>query len=440
MATVKAFVRVAARKKSVNIRFRLSDGRGFQLFHTSEIEVDPAIWDNKKQEIKPRSFCLPTTHAEITTGVAARKALILDIYNAAPGKDGLTSEWLEEEIDKRLHPEKYDIDEPVADAFFIDFDEFLKKRKYSDWRIKSFSVVIRALKRYEIFARMTEPNFRLSLDSISTERLDDIDAFLRAEHTLFEKHPAIYEAVPESRPPKPRGQNTINGIFTKLRTFYIWAKKTGKTTNNPFENYAIEESVYGTPCYITIDEREKLYHTNLSRHPRVAVQRDIFVFQCLIGCRVGDFMKMTKSNIINGAIEYIARKTKDGHPVTVRVPLNPTARAILDKYKDCGDRLLPFILPQDYNDDIKLAFLAARLRRPVVVLDTLTREPVIRPLNEIASSHMARRTFVGNLYKKVKDPNLVGALSGHKEGSRSFARYRDIDEDMKVDLVNLLEK
>lgn len=60
-------------------------------------------------------------------------------------------------------------------------------------------------------------------------------------------------------------------------------------------------------------------------------------------------------------------------------------------------------------------------------------------MNEIASSHLARRTFVGNLYKQVKDPNLVGSLTGHKEVSKAFARYRDIDEDMKKDLVKLLE-
>jgi intN1 len=30
-------------------------------------------------------------------------------------------------------------------------------------------------------------------------------------------------------------------------------------------------------------------------------------------------------------------------------------------------------------------------------------------------------------------------LSGHKEGSKAFARYRDIDEDMKKELVNMLE-
>lgn len=79
------------------------------------------------------------------------------------------------------------------------------------------------------------------------------------------------------------------------------------------------------------------------------------------------------------------------------------------------------------------------LTRSITVINSVTREPEVKALNEVASSHLARRTFVGNLYKQVKDPNLVGSLSGHKEGSKAFARYRDIDEDMKKDLVKLLE-
>ena len=50
---------------------------------------------------------------------------------------------------------------------------------------------------------------------------------------------------------------------------------------------------------------------------------------------------------------------------------------------------------------------------------------------------MLRRTFIGNIYKLVKDPNLVSALTGHVEGSRAFTRYRTID--MKKDLVKMLE-
>ena len=229
-------------------------------------------------------------------------------------------------------------------------------------------------------------------------------------------------------------------MFTKLRTLFRWAVDQGKTDNNPFTHFSVEECVYGTPYYITIEERNTLYNTDFGSNSALAVQRDIFVFQCLIGCRVGDLYKMTKANVINGGIEYIPRKTKDGRPVTVRVPLNSIAKEILERYKDLpGDSLLPLISQQKYNVAIKKMFLAAGLTRPVVVYNPTTSEQEIRPLNEVASSHLARRCFIGNLYKQVKDPNLVGALSGHKEGSRAFARYREIDEDMKRDLVSMLE-
>jgi site-specific recombinase XerD len=297
------------------------------------------------------------------------------------------------------------------------------------------------MKRYELYVQVIgDKSFMLALDNITPNVLNDFDAFLRNEHLFAKQYPEIYRKVPESRTPEPRGQNTINGVFAKIRTFFIWAVSNEKTTNNPFNKFKIEECVYGTPYYISIDERNKLYNTDLSHRPGLETQRDIFVFQCLIGCRVADLYKLTRQNVINGAIEYIARKTRDGRPVTVRVPLNAIAKEILAKYADFeGKTLLPYISEQQYNKSIKEAFTMAELTRPVVTLDALTRESVIRPLNEIASSHLARRCFVGNLYKQVKDPNLVGALSGHKEGSRAFARYREIDEEMKEELVKMLE-
>ena len=46
--------------------------------------------------------------------------------------------------------------------------------------------------------------------------------------------------------------------------------------------------------------------------------------------------------------------------------------------------------------------------------------PEPRPIYEVLSSHSARKAFAGNMYKNVKDPNLVCALTGHKEGSKAF--------------------
>ncbi|MFR9556108.1 MAG: site-specific integrase [Rikenellaceae bacterium] len=452
MATVTAFIRVSTKKvKKANVRFRLRDGRKMQLLFASDIEVNPEYWDSNKQELKAKILYDTAKRAEFNKSVADIKNIILNIYNSAPIKESLTSDWLKDEIDKALHPEKYDLKEKQK-TFFETYDYFLESRKISEVRKRNFRVIYRALQRYELYKRLTKvKGFSLSLDTITPETLRDIEQFLSNEYKFFEEdengklccnneYRPIYEAIPESRTPQQRGQNTLNDIFTKLRTFFLWAIEIGKTTNNPFKNFAIEECVYGTPYYITIDERNKLFRTNLSRHPKLAIQRDIFVFQCLIGCRVGDLYKFTRNNVINGAIEYIPRKTKEGRPVTVRVPLNSISKEILERYSDIeGLRLFPFISEQKYNIAIKRIFLAAGLTRPVTIINPTTREPEVRPINEMASSHLARRCFVGNLYKQVKDPNLVGALSGHKEGSKAFARYREIDEGMKQDLVNLLE-
>ena len=160
----------------------------------------------------------------------------------------------------------------------------------------------------------------------------------------------------------------------------------------------------------------------------------------MVGCRVGDFYKLTKKNLVNGALEYIQEKTRNHNPRTIRVPLNDIAKTILERYKDYnGETLLPFISEQKYNQAIKEAFRLAGLNRIVTVLNPLTREPEQKYLYEVATTHTARKTFIGNMYKKVKDPDLVSSVSGHKEGSKAFRRYREIDDEMKQELVNLLD-
>lgn len=76
--------------------------------------------------------------------------------------------------------------------------------------------------------------------------------------------------------------------------------------------------------------------------------------------------------------------------------------------------------------------------RMVTILDTHGYQTVQKPLYEVASSHTARKTFVGNLYKQIPDPNLIASMSGHVDGNRAFACYRNIDDDMKRRLVEMI--
>ena len=59
MATIKAIVRSTKKSGTANIRFRVSDGRGVQLFHVSDIEVEISLWDNDKERINTKKVCTP---------------------------------------------------------------------------------------------------------------------------------------------------------------------------------------------------------------------------------------------------------------------------------------------------------------------------------------------------------------------------------------------
>jgi len=430
------------------IRVRFKHGIIDQQAKTN-IFIPAEHWNNEsKQIIVPNFRVITAEKKELVKYLTEQSeklnelvSIIQTSFNEAD-KKSITPDWLKTVIDKHNFPNRTEL-APMVQTFFESFDEFLQKRPLSEIRKKNFRVIVRALQRYELYTCKKmggNRDFSLSFDRFTPDMLRDLTDFLKKENEIRKEYPELYELCPEYHDPKPRGQNTINDILTKLRTLFLWAVESGKTANNPFRKFSVEDCVYGTPYYISVDERNKLYKTDLSHRPALETQRDIFVFQCLIGCRVSDLYKFTKQNVINGAIEYIARKTKDGRPVTVKVPLNAIAREILNKYADYnGETLLPYISDQKYNKAIKEAFTIAGLTRMVITLDPLTREGVVRPLNEIASSHLARRCFVGNLYKHYKDPNIVASLSGHKEGSRAFARYRDIDDTIKIEAVKILE-
>lgn len=359
----------------------------------------------------------------------------------------LTKDFFTEAIQRFKNPQK--AEEKSRKDIFEALNDYISTSGLAEARLNHYRVLCRALGRYELYKQKANKKFKVTFDGITENTLEDFVNFFRDEPNLYDLHPDIYEAIPavtrtqrKPKRPAPRGENTINCKMKMFRAFFNWAIKKGYTENYPFAKFTIGGEKYGTPFYITIEERNKLAEHDFSKRPGLEVQRDIFIFQCLIGSRVSDLYGMTTSSVIDGAVEYIPQKTKTERPEVVRVPLNQQAADLIAKYHEDGEkgnhRLFPFISEQKYNSAIKEMLKLAGIDRMVTILDSVTGKEVKKPIYEVASSHMARRTFIGNLYKKVKDPNLVGSLSGHKEGSKAFARYREIDEDIKKELVNML--
>lgn len=427
-------------KHEVLIRFR--HGKKIDQYAKTTVFINPEYWSDNKQTISIPNIrlltyekkCLLAELHEQKEKLEAISALVQTSFQSIE-KKSITNDWLTKLIKDYNNPKP--LAEEISDSFFEAFNSYINLRQFSDHTRKHYRVVWRTMKRFELYKKLT-----LTFDNITPDLLVEFERFLTVEHQLAElsKYQKILEEVPESRTPQPRGKNSIFDFMKKLRSFFLWAINNDITNNNPFKHYKVAECVYGTPYYISIEERNHLYHFDLSATPHLAQQRDIFVFQCVIGCRVSDLWAMTKSNIINGAVEYIPRKTKEGRAVTVRVPLNSIALEIINKYKDYDSvKLFPLTSQPRYNIDIKKFFRLAGLTRMVTIINPTTREEEQQPLCDIASSHLARRCFIGNLYKQVKDPNLIAKLSGHKEGSQAFCRYRDIDEETSRQLVKMLE-
>lgn len=437
----------------------------------NRIRIATGIWVDAKRWGKKNEINIPNIPGEEQKILLEKKdkLKVLTEYvekavQLTEDKSTIDKPYLEKLIRKFHKPSK--AKREFEKSFFEVIDTYLAAHKLSENRLKNFRVLIRCLHRFDLYKKKSGGRgFTLSFANLTPELLRQIEDFLLDEKSVFLQYPEIYEQFPYSakvavktpkrkRPPtldeegnevpkgmpQPRGQNTVSDMLTRFRAFILWAIDNGYTANNPFKHFTIGEIVYGTPIYISNEERNQLLEADLSDDKELETQRDIFVFQCLVGCRVSDLYKMTYRSIINDAVEYIPRKTKEDRPITVRVPLNDTARRLIAKYQDYdSESLFPFNTEQHYNRKIKETFRRAGLDRIVTVLDQQTRQEVQKPLYEVASSHMARRTFIGNIYKKVKDPNLVGALSGHKEGSKAFARYRTIDDDMKKELIGFLD-
>lgn len=365
-------------------------------------------------------------------------------------KTDINAGWLKNTVERHLHPERFNKRLNKKTIYDMAHGYIVGKSFDKDY-IKRFNVLLRTIARYEGFIRNTDKdhrNFTFEPETLTKDRIDDFRDYLRNEEKLSKEYNILFRRLLSEYPLgmtkgrnelEIRGENYVINLLKKLKSFLNWLYDENMISHRPFDGYHIGTQKYGTPYYITITERNIIADTPMpTRH--LEAQRDIFIFQCYVGCRVSDLIKLTERNITDNILVYTPHKTKDDgiQSVQARVPLHPKAVALIEKYRgtDKQCRLFPFISSQKYNYAIKEIFAIAGVIRNVEVRNSKTGEMELRPINEIASSHLARRTFIGNAYKHVSDPNIIGKMSGHAEGSKAFSRYRNIDDETLIDVIN----
>ena len=430
----------------------LRNGKDYFVRAKSGIFVTPDNFRNGEIVVNRRKVGNDVAfHEEQLKKMNELCAYILGKVSETP-KEQICTDWFKDVVDRFNHPEKYTTIVEAKKTFYELAEEYLAKKEFSYDHTKAIRVLVRDVARYEGFRRATDDKkFEFDVDKVTRADIEDFLDYLRNEKSLSEEYPKIFEKLLKRYPIGikkgqcklvVRGDNTIVKLTKKLKAFFVWLYDSDKTKNRPFDGIKIGTEKFGTPYYITIEERNMIADFDLSGFKSLEAQRDIFVFQCFVGCRVGDLIKLTYDNVIDGVLVYAPHKTKDEGEQTLqaRVPLHPKALELLEKYKGSvpDGRLFPFITPQKYNEAIKAIFTKVGITRNVVVRNPKSGENEIKPINEIASSHLARRTFVGNAYFKVSDPNIIGKMSGHVEGSKAFSRYRKIEDSTLLDVIKQL--
>ena len=323
---------------------------------------------------------------------------------------------------------------------------------------KHYDVLVRKIARFEEFERLTtRPSFTFNVQEVTTDDIQTFRTFIRNEGDLSLKYPNVFKIINAKYVPLYRkhvnvkvsnmSENGLSVPLKKLRAIFKWLKDTNIITNDPFIGVTIKKCIFGDPFYLTIDERNEIADYDLSDQSVILQQqRDIFIFHCMVGCRVSDLKLLTEDNISRNGdkciLSYVPFKTRNRQRQEFpRIPLMAKAVSLIEKYRDVDPRgrLFPFISDQKYSDNIKKVLSICGIRRKVIVRNPMTGQSETKELKEVAATHLARKTFAANIYHNVKDPSIVCKMTGHVEGSTAFSRYRFIDDDILEDAINSIE-
>jgi len=232
--------------------------------------------------------------------------------------------------------------------------------------------------------------------------------------------------------------NTLISIMKRLKAFFNYCLDEFKIIDrNPFTGIKFTdkfgEEQYNEPVCMTREELNILYYKEMKK-PLHELVRDMFCLQASLGCRISDFQKISYDSIANDIVSFHPQKTRRKRLEKITVPLSPRAKDIIKKYKSKRVRskyedkyphlVIPFLDVHDYNELLKEVFRIAGLKRKVVLYNREDDIEEVFQLWELATSHLARRTFIDILFQSGESIPVIASMSGHTENSEAMLRYR----------------
>ncbi len=393
-----------------------------------------AYWSDPKQcNDLSRKFIKPWEKEEmanINTTLSGLQSEVL-AKAAATSKDEITKPWLDEVIDKYLHPAKFapKVEKPltlmdIVSTFVEDAEQgkvLNDGERLKAGTVKTYRQVFNYLGKFAACERRKD----YETDELTAIWYDRFVSFLYGQ-----------------------GMNK-NSVGKQVKCL-----KTILNKRIPHAQRAACELVERGKCKVLKEDVNNVFLSEeqlkvLAAHPftgGLEKVRDLFLILAWTGQRYSDLEQLTAKNIHtteDGKHRYFkVRQTKTD--AVVFVPIVPELEQVLSKYSD--NPPAP-ISNQKFNDFIKEACKAVALTDAgkaagfaddVEIERTINAEKqtTVKPFYECVTSHTGRRSYATNGFRRDVPLPLLMSVTGHVSEQMFFKYIKEDPEQGRERMLN----
>ena len=449
MGRITLYCRTTSASGKTNLRFRISDGREVTIYYSTgrKIPNEQLAVFTPDGKLRPRvTIYNPKLKADIEEYFAAINAA----YNHMKinGMD-LTSATLQNEVDKILNPESTEaILHPKGEENLIQrFQRYVEEAYRDDiigkHRHMHYDAIVRRLDRF----LHIKGHSNMMPEQFDVMMLMDYRAFIQDEYRYVSQYPKLYVKNGRKRYPTKRiSNNSVVHEMKALRAFFNELENTDEIFKSPFRKIsrerfkAVMRLKQDEPFFLRISELKSIIAAEVPED--LAMAKDIFVLNCCIGARIGDFMSFSMDRVAVSPegipfIHYIPSKTKKEQETMteIKTPLVRVAYEIVMRTRFNFTRPdgAPYTVAI-YNRELRKLLRFCGITRQVAKYNEEKGENDYFPLCDVAGSRLARKTHI-DIMNKVQVNAYVAGL--HAEGSDAVYRYTNLELADRFALMNV---
>lgn len=286
----------------------------------------------------------------------------------------------------------------------------------------------------------------LSAREFTSDMVLQFRQFIYDEYKYVPQHPELYLRKAGHHPPKKRMRDTtVVHDLKLLQAFFAELENTNEIRRSPFRKISVEKRrimmhvMYDAPVFLRSEELKAIMATEVPEALQWA--KDLFVLNCAIGCRIGDLLRLTMDKVAVSEegipyVHYIPSKTARMQSTNseVTTPLIDSAMEIINRTRLKLMGANPHYGVQRYNKALRRLLQYCGITRCVSLYCPETGENIYKPLCEVATSKLARKTHI-DMLNKVQINYYAAGL--HRAGSDAVFRYTYLELRDRYELLKV---